>query len=392
VRGLSLRLLITIVTAAAIQLAVPSGIHATSPVRADFIQGADISSLPAIEDHGGVFKENGAPKDPLLIFQDHGLNYIRLRIWHTPAAGYANLEKTLQIAVRIKSLGFKLLLDVHYSDTWADPGHQTKPAAWESLPFAALRDSVFQYTRDVITALKNQNTLPDMVQIGNEIICGMLWNDGRVCDPFNTPRQWTQLAELIGEGIHGVNESLSADDTVQIMIHIDRGGDNGGSRWFYDHLLAQNVDFDIIGLSYYPWWHGTLSDLEFNTHDLAGRYGKDIVIVETAYPWTLDWCDDSHNIVGNSSHQHPGYPATVEGQTDFLNDLIDLIQGIPGNKGMGLFYWAPEWISAPGLGSPWENVTLFDFSGELLNSISAFDSTLSGASSPDKAPRCNIKQ
>ena len=278
------------------------------------------------------------------------------------------------MANRIKTLGLKILLDIHYSDTWADPGHQTKPAAWVNLSFQDLKDSVYQYTFNVITALKNQNTLPEIVQIGNEITCGMLWDDGCVCDQFNSPQQWAQLAELINEGIRGVNESLETGDTVKIMIHIDRGGDNNGSQWFFDHLIEQNVNFDIIGLSYYPWWQGTFSDLEFNINDLAQRYGKEIILVETAYPWTLDWYDNTHNIVGDSSQLLPGYPATVEGQTNFLSDLITLVRNIPDNKGTGLFYWAPEWISVPSLGSPWENVTLFSFTGELLNSISVFDS------------------
>jgi arabinogalactan endo-1,4-beta-galactosidase len=351
--------------------------------RSEFIKGVDLSILLEIEEHGGIFKESGIPKDALRIFKDHGINFVRLRLWHTPANGYDNLDKTLLMARRIKTLGLKFLLDLHYSDTWADPSQQTKPAAWENLSFQALKDSVRQYTRNVITALKNQNTLPDIVQIGNEITCGMLWNDGRVCDQFNTPQQWAQLAELINEGISGVNESLELGDTVKIMIHIDRGGDNNGSKWFFDHLIAQNVDFDIIGLSYYPWWQGTFSDLEFNTDDLAQRYRKEIILVETAYPWTLDWYDNTPNIVGDSSQLLPGYPATVEGQTDFLSDLINLVQNIPDNKGSGLFYWAPEWISVPTLGSPWENVTLFDFTGELLNSISVFDSIPSGIQSHD---------
>jgi arabinogalactan endo-1,4-beta-galactosidase len=352
--------------------------------RSEFIKGVDLSVLLEIEEHGGIFKENDIPKDALQIFKDHGINFIRLRLWHTPANGYNNLDKTLLMASRIKTLGLKLLLDFHYSDTWADPGQQTKPAAWENLSFQALKDSVHQYTRNVITALKEQNTLPDMVQIGNEITCGILWNEGRVCDQFNTPQQWVQLAELINEGINGVNESLDPGDTVKIMIHIDRGGDNNGSQWFFDHLMTQNVDFDIIGLSYYTWWQGTMSDLEFNSHDLAQRYGKEIIIVETAYPWTLDWYDNTQNIVGDPSQLLPGYPATVEGQTDFLSYLISLVRNIPDNKGLGLFYWAPEWISVPALGSPWENVTLFDFTGELLNSISVFDSIPSGIKSPDR--------
>jgi len=354
--------------------------------NSEFIKGVDVSVLLQIEDNGGIYKENNIPKDALQIFKDNGLNFVRLRIWHTPAGGYNNLAKTLLMANRIKTLGLNFLLDFHYSDTWADPGQQSKPAAWESLSFQDLKDSVYQYTRNVITSLKNQNTLPDIVQFGNEIICGMLWDDGRVCDPFNNPQQWAQLAELINEGIRGLNESLDPGDTVKVMIHIDRGGDNAGSRWFFDNLNSQNVNYDIIGLSFYPWWHGTLGDLEINLNDLAQRYDKEIILVETAYPWTLAWNDSTHNIIGDSSQLHIGYPATVEGQKDFISDLINLMQVISDDKGLGLFYWAPEWISTPQPGSPWENLALFDFTGELLNSISAFDSTLSGLSSTDNLP------
>ncbi len=368
-----------------IQLLAQDNIKKSAVERTEFIKDVDVSVLLEVEEHGGSFKENGIPKDALQIFKDHSINFIRLRIWHTPVYGYNNLDRILIMASRIKSLGLKFLLDFHYSDTWADPGQQIKPASWGNLTFQALKDSVYQYTRHVITALMNQNTLPDMVQLGNEIICGMLWDDGRVCDQYNTPQQWAQLAELINEGARGISESLDPGDTVKVMIHIDRGGDNPGSQWFFNHLLAHNVEFDIIGLSYYPWWHGTLSDLEFNTHDLAQRYGKEIILVEIAYPWTLDWYDNTHNIVGDSSQLHPGYSATVEGQSSFLSDLIDIVRNIPNNKGLGLFYWAPEWISVLQLGSPWENVTLFDFTGELLSSISAFDSILSDISSPNRS-------
>ena len=343
----------------------------------ELIKGVDISTLLEIEDNGGVFRENGNPKDVIEIFKDHGINFVRLRVWHTSNTGYCNLAKTLTMASRIKNLGLKFLLDIHYSDTWADPANQIKPVAWQTLSFPELKDSVYLYTYNLITTLKNHGTLPDIVQIGNEITCGMLWNDGRVCDQFNTPQQWAQLGELINEGIRGVNESLATGDSTKIMIHIDRGGDNAGSQWFFDHLFAENVDVDIIGLSYYPWWQGTLSDLELNVNDLAQRYGKEIIIVETAYPWTLDWFDNTHNVVGEPGQLHPGYPATVQGQRDFLHDLFDVIINVPDSKGLGLFYWAPEWISVPSLGSPWENVTLFNFSGELLSSISVFDSTTS---------------
>ena len=344
--------------------------------QSEFIKGVDISSLLQVEDNGGVFKENGNVKDPILIFKDHGIDYVRLKIWHTPTFNYDNLNKVLIAAQRIKSNGLKFLLNIHYSDWWADPAHQTKPAAWNGLTFQSLKDSVYQYTKNVITTLKNNNVLPDMVQIGNEIICGMLWNDGRICDPYNTPQQWANLGSLVKEGIRGVNDAIEVNDTVKIMIHIDRGGDNAGARWFYDGLLAQNVQFDIIGLSYYPWWHGTLNDLHNNLNDISTRYGKEIIVVETAYPWTLSWDDNTTNIVGNANQLLPGYPSSVQGQKDFLVDLINIVANTNSNKGIGVFYWEPDWISAQTFGSPWENLAMFDFSGELLSSISAFDSTL----------------
>lgn len=345
---------------------------ARAPSSAPFLVGADVSALPEVEEHGGVFTVQGVPGDALSIFRDHGVNAVRLRLWHTPAGGYCGLDSTLRLARRAKDLGFRLLLDIHYSDGWADPGQQTKPLAWQGLTFQQLRDSVYCYTRDVTLALKNHGVLPEIVQIGNEIICGMLWNEGRICGTFNTPQQWGQLAELLRAGIRGVKDSLDLTDTVRIMIHIDRGGDNGASRWFFDNLLAQSVDFDIIGLSFYPWWHGTLSALEFNLQDLALRYGKEILLVEAAYPWTLGWNDTTHNIVGTPSQLHPGYPATVDGQREYLQSVLQIVRDTPQDRGAGVFIWAPEWISAPYGGSPWENLALFDFSGELLSSVSAF--------------------
>ena len=177
-------------------------------------------------------------------------------------------------------------------------------------------------------------------------------SDGRVCSPFDTPEQWEAFGDLVAAGIQGVEEATEPADSVKTMIHIDRGGDNGGSRWFFDNLLARGVDFDLIGLSFYPWWHGTLADLEANLADLSNRYGKGIVVAETAYPWTPDWHDDTHNMVGLPEHVLPGYPATVEGQRAFLADLMNTVAGVPDCGGLGVFYWAPEWVAAPSFGSP----------------------------------------
>ncbi len=157
------------------------------------------------------------------------------------------------------------------------------------------------------------------------------------------------------------------------MIHIDRGGDFNGAKWFFDNLHSQNVPYDIIGLSYYPWWHGSLSNMESNVNQLAALYKKPILIAETAYPWTLNWNDNVTNIVGSSSQLLPGYPATLIGQQSYLNQIFSIVRNIPYQLGIGVFYWEPDYISIPGVGSPWENLAMFDFQGNALASMSAFE-------------------
>jgi arabinogalactan endo-1,4-beta-galactosidase len=337
----------------------------------DFINGVDISFVPQIEDLGGTYYVEGTQTDPVEIFSQNGVGYIRLRLWHTSANGYCGLASTIQMASRVKQLGLKFLLDIHYSDTWADPAHQTKPAAWQSLSYIQLVDSVYSYTSSVVQALDNANVLPDMIQIGNEITVGLLWPEGRVGGSYNTTTQWQQFTTLLKTARNAIVDAIP-DTTIPIMLHIDRGGDNAGSRWFFDKMNTYQVPYDYIGLSFYPWWHGTLTQLSQNLNDLATRYGKNITVVETAYPWTLQWYDNVTNIVGNTSQLHSGYPATVDGQFNYLFDIIQIIKNVPNNKGKGLFYWAPEFISVQPIGSAWENLALFNFQGELINSINAF--------------------
>ncbi len=348
-----------------------------------FIIGADISFLPQIEDHGGIYKQDSLPEDLLQILKLHGFTYIRLKLWHTPADDYNNLHKILFMATRIKEKGFKFLLDFHYSDTWADPGHQQKPAAWQGLSFKALKDSVYWYTKKTIQALAVQGTIPDMVQIGNEINSGLLWNEGRVGGNYNS--NWPNCAALINEGIRGVRESCEAGDSVKIMIHYAGAANNAGNRWFFDNLLAHGVNFEIIGLSYYSWWHGTLDQVRSNLNDLAQRYQKDIIIVETAYPWTLQWYDNMKNIVGQQSQLHVGYPASVSGQESFLRDLKKIVRQTNFDRGKGICYWAPEYISVPPILSSWENNTLFDFEGKVLKSMEVF------LGQPDSLKPINVK-
>ncbi len=242
------------------------------------ILGADISFLPELEARGKIFYNNGIAQDAILLLKEKGFNYIRLRIFVDPAAdsgyspkkGFCDLAHTLVMAKRIKAAGMKLLLDFHYSDTWADPGKQFKPAAWKNLSNKGIANAVKKHTVEVLTALKNQQTLPDMVQVGNEINHGILWPEGNAKN-FNT------LAKFIQAGIVGVKK---VNKKIPIMLHIALGGQSEESIYFLNQLAARHVQFDIIGQSYYPQWHGTLDDLKNNLNDLAIKYPQPIIVVE----------------------------------------------------------------------------------------------------------------
>ncbi|MDQ0900982.1 glycosyl hydrolase 53 family protein [Paenibacillus sp. V4I7] len=344
-----------------------------------FIKGADVSNLPFIEKHGGCFRDGGVPKDGLQLMKEYGINYIRLRIWNDPPNGYCGKAQTLAFAKRVKEASFKLLLDFHYSDVWADPDHQFKPAAWKELAFEELVDALYAYTLDIVASLHAQGTPPDMVQIGNEIAPGMLWDDGKVTGEFDTEEQWAKLAECVKAGVRGVRDGSKSDGcATTTMVHIDFGGNNTGCVNFYDNLLRHSVEFDLIGLSFYPWSHGTLDDLRLNMHDLAERYAKGIVVVEIAHPFTLENSDGVANMVKDVGQLHPGYQATPAEQHRYLTDLMSVVVDVPGGKGLGVFYWEPDWFSLrtfvrkPKGGNNWENQALFDFDGNALEGWKAF--------------------
>ena len=252
--------------------------EAAKPRKVDQMLGADISFLPELEARGIQFSDKGIQKDAIQILQSHGFNYVRLRLFHNPSLdsgyspgkGFCDLSNTLAMAKRVKAAGMKLLLDFHYSDYWADPGKQYKPAAWKGLNFTDLKKAVYDYTKDVMMALKAQGTLPDMVQVGNEINHGIVWPEGNVANIEGT-------AQLINAGTAAVK---AVHPTVQLMLHVALGGQNHESVFFIDNMVARGVPFDVIGQSYYPKWHGTLSDLENNLNDLSHRYNKDIIVVE----------------------------------------------------------------------------------------------------------------
>jgi arabinogalactan endo-1,4-beta-galactosidase len=359
-------------------------VSGSSSCSADVVVGADLSFVPRLESLGVEYRVDGQPGNALQIFQDHSFSHVRLRLWHTPDEPWHGLDSTVAFARRAVLAGHEVLLDFHYSDTWADPGHQSKPAAWAGLSFPSLVDSVYAYTNRVILRFRDEGALPALVQLGNETSSGFLWDDGRVGGSWDTPEQWTQFAQLLSAARSAVLDSLPPEPEPKIVLHFADGGNNAGCRWFLDNVILYGVDFDVIGLSFYPWWHGTLTDLEANLADLATRYGKEIQVVEASYPWTLEEYDEVGNFVTEPWQLHSGYPATPEGQLDYLTDLLGVVAETPGGLGTALYYWEPAWISVPGgAPNPHENLTVFDFDGDALPGL-AFP--LSGVSAVGDSP------
>jgi len=337
------------------------------------VLGHDLSTLQQLEDVGRAFSEGGKVQPVERIVAHHGATYIRERLWVNPPIPYNDLSHILTMARRIKAAGLKLLLDFHYCDFWADPGKQPMPQSWQGQDLSRLAQTVYSYTREVVERLARQGTPLDMVQTGNEITNGMLWPRGEIY--IDGSERWPEFTMLLKAAIAGVRDGSQRD--VRTMVHIDRGGDNAGSRYFYDSILEQGVDFDVIGLSYYPWWHGPLSALQANLNDLATRYNKDIVIVETAYPWTLTNGDGECNAGGSYPVLLPGYPATPEGQLAFIREILSMLTQLPDQRGRGIVYWESAWIPGvswePGAGDTWGNMTLFDRDGRALPSIKCYE-------------------
>lgn len=333
-----------------LSLAIWSSVPAVSHAF-DYAIGADLSFLKQAEDRGAVFKDGGQGRPGLQIFKDHGYNWIRLRLFHTPSRLPNDLAYTLALAQDARKLGYKFLLNYHYSDTWADPGKQFIPKAWEGKSHAELVRAVFDYTRDTVQAFRDANALPEMVQIGNEITPGMLWPDGKL------PENWANFAELLKAGIDGVEAGRGDGPRPLIMIHIDRGGDVKTTKAFFDKLHSYDVPYDVIGQSYYPWWHGSLLNLRENLIFMAEAYKKDIILVEVAYNWRPAEYRD----------KPAPFPETPEGQRQFLDEVHRIVLNTPHNRGKGVFWWEPA------VAGPLGRRGMFDEDGNALPVIGVFD-------------------
>lgn len=358
----------------------------------DWMIGADVSSLPEVERCGGKFYDHGVQRDALEILRDYGVNTVRLRLWNDPyspegrpyGAGSCDLEYVTALARRVKAMGFSWLLDFQYSDFWADPGKQTVPKAWRGLDLEGLVRAVGEYTGAVLRSLRDAGAAPDMAAVGNELSLGLLWPYGKYPD-------FAAMTRLVSAGVEAVR---AFDPALPVMVHLDNGGSNALYReWFDGYLAHGGADFDCIGLSYYPFWHGPLSGLRDNLRDIGARYGKPLIVAETSMGYTME---DYRRYEKLPPEQLKGmatrpalvekieHPMTPEGQRAFLRELIDILRAEP--KAAGYCWWEPCWIPVPGSGwateegwtyvgergpggNEWANQALFDYEGNALPAL-----------------------
>lgn len=386
----------------------------------DFMRGFDASMISAIEDTGELFyDEDNSQKDPLAILKQHGVNWIRLRLWNNPEvdataipAGDNNLIRTVAIAKRAKSLGLNVLLDIHYSDSWADPTNQKCPSAWSSISTATeMATKIYDYTYDVLDALNTASATPDMIQIGNEIDKGLLVTG---CGATAVQGDIDSHADNLALYLNNASTAVRlACPKAKVMIHLSRGGYNGlYTAWFGKSVtvdgnattMAEGVDFDVIGLSYYPTEssHKTLVDLKSNIASLIATYAKEVVVAETSYGWTLSYGDNTSNLFYTDDEEQAYTNLVTTDETsanynadDFVlskdDDGNNVIAGTPQNQanvirsiieataasgGEGVFYWGGDWIPATNIADNYENQALFDFSGKCLPSMNVFSVTM----------------
>ncbi|MFW5691645.1 MAG: glycoside hydrolase family 53 protein [Chloroflexota bacterium] len=337
-----------------LSLVIPA--HADQ-AESEFYFGVDLSYVNEMEDCGAVYRVDGDPHDPFELFADYGATLVRARLWHDPDwTDYSTLDDVRRTFRRARDAGMQTLLNFHYSDTWADPGHQAIPRAWATITDTSeLAAAVYEYTYAVLLDLHTDDLTPAFVQVGNETNAGLLKRGG-------VPTlDWPRDAQLFNAGIRAVRDFGAATGTApQIILHVAQPENT--DWWFREAEQAGITDYDVIGISYYAQWSRfSIDELGQQVQRLRNHFGKAVMIVETAYGWTRDAANETaHNILGTAI---PGYPFTPSGQRRYMTDLT---QTLIDSGALGVIYWEPAWVSTPcstpwGQGSHWENATFFDF-------------------------------
>lgn len=327
----------------------------------DFFRGADLSYVNELEECGAAyFNEAGESKDPYQIFSEANTDLVRLRLWHNPNwTNYSNFEDVKKSISRARALNMQVLLDFHYSDDWVDPGKQIVPAAWlpvvNNMP--VLGDSIYNYTFEVLKKLNDLDLVPEFVQVGNETNIEILQDPNGTYNGIN----WNRNAFLFNKGLKAVRDASAAfGKDIQIFLHVAQPEN---ALWWFEAAQQNGVtNYDWIGISYYPLWSDIpLEDLPAAVQTLTDTYNKRLMVVETAYPFTLDNKDNANNILGQDAAV-AGFAISPQGQYDYLKALE---QKISEGGGEGLIYWEPAWVSTTcstqwAQGSHWDNATLFD--------------------------------
>ena len=331
----------------------------TLPVEDNFVRAADMSYLPLIESENTLYyNANSVVEDPLVTLKKAGCTTIRIRLWKNPIDSHCGYNEVLNFSQRIKQAGLKVWLCIHYSDTWADPGTQTTPQEWENLNYSELKTAFLNYTSMVVNEIK-----PDIVQIGNEVNNGFMWPKGNLYSNEN------QFIELINAATNRIKTEVP---NTKILIHY--AGIDANTVVFFNKL--NTINYDYIGLSYYPIWHGkNIIDLKNRINNLGELFNKKVIVAETSYPFTLNYNDFTNNIVGLNNQLIPDFPATEQGQKDYLMAIKNTVK--TSNYGMGFCYWGTEWVAFRGQqstnGSPYENQSLWDFNNKVLPALSVFN-------------------
>lgn len=359
-----------------------------------FVKGMDLSTMAELRRLGAKYYDNSEETDILEIMKRYDVDTIRLRLWNDPfsdkgepyGAGTNDLETVLSMAKEVTRAGLGVHLNFHYSDFWADPGKQIKPKAWKNYGAAELERAVYEYTADTLRVFYENDVNLTMVQVGNELSAGLLWPEGKV-------PAYDNIARFVNAGIRGVRAVYSE---LPIMVHLDNGGDNELYRTWFDEFMKRAEDFQIIGLSYYPFWHGTLNMLRNNMNDIAVRYGKDLILNEVSMGFTMEDYAEYEKLSPGERKGYAtkkeivekiDYPMTREGQAQFMRDILALLKAVPNGHGRGFFYWEPAWLPVAGSGwatdaalaytgeagpsgNEWANQALFDYDGNVLPALS----------------------
>lgn len=376
-----------------------------------FVKGMDLSTLLELEKCGAKYFDGGKESYILDIMKKYDVDTIRIRVWNDPwsqtkesyGAGENDLLTSLAIAKKVTDAGFGVLLNFHYSDFWADPGKQFKPKAWANYGVEELEKAVYDFTLESMRTFLADGVNITMVQVGNELSNGLLWPEGKVPHYDNIAKFVNAGIRAVREadserlsgGISGVASAMEPLAKIPVMIHLDNGGNNELYRTWFDNFMERGEDFELIGLSYYPFWHGTLDMLTDNMNDIAERYGKELIVAEVSMGYTME---DYASYEKLSEHERKGYatrpalvekieyPMTKQGQYDFMEDFLHRISHIKGGRGKGFFYWEPAWIPVAGsgwatpasleymndpgpCGNEWANQALFDYDGNALPTL-----------------------